>query len=270
MKHPRAYIRGLILLISLAVLNCAGSRKTGRLAFVSLDEELAMGKEFASQAAQQFPLVQDPEIDAFLNKIAQEIGAQSDWSGLKYTVHLVNEPDLNHFSLPGGHIYLYRGVVENATNASEVAAVIAHEIAHLAARDGVERMAQKYGYALAAQSVMGENPEIPSQIVANLYTPNTILDYPKKAEQEADRKSAIYAWKADYDPAGLLLFLLKIRQMKHQSPSRVALLTKTHPSAPARYRSVNNEIERLNLKESIRADLPEFAVIKERLKKIPY
>ncbi|MBN2355365.1 M48 family metalloprotease [candidate division KSB1 bacterium] len=252
------------------LLSCAGSRKTGKLAFVSIDEEIALGQEFAIQAMQRLKLVRNQEITEFLNRMAHEIGAVSDWSGLEYNVYLVNEPDINHFSLPGGHIYIFRGLIEAAETASEVASAIAHEIAHIAARDGVDRMSHKYGYALAAQSVVGQNPEIPRQIIANLYSRDTILDYSKEAEKQADRKCIKYAWKANYDPAGLVFLLLKVRQAEEESPQKVSLLLKTHPATSGRYRSVNNELDSVPDRASLRKDLPEFSAIKNLLRKIPY
>lgn len=258
------------LMTLVTIFSCAGNRKTGKLYFISIDEELAIGKELALEATQRLRLVRNQEISQFFNNMAQEIGAVSDWSGLTYKVYIINEPDLNHFSLPGGHIYLFRGLIEAAQNANEIAVAIAHEIAHIAARDGVERMSAKYGYALAAQSVIGRNPEIAVQIIANLYSLDTILDYPKEAERAADRKSIKYAWKANYDPAGLVFLLLKMRQVESESPQKLALLLKTHPSIISRYRDVNNELEGVPNKESLRKDVPEFSNIKKLLSKIPY
>lgn len=259
-----------ILFACLQFYGCASNQKTGKLSFVSIDEEIAMGKEFAFHAPQRFKIIRNQEITTFLNQIAQEIGVQSDWSGLRYTVYLINEPDINHFSLPGGNIYIYRGLVEICISASEVAAAIAHEIAHSAARNSVERMAAKYGYALAAQSVMGQNPEIPSQIITNLYSRDTILDYSKKAEQEADRNGIKYAWKANYDPTGMIYLLIKTRQIEQQNPAKVSLLLKIHPSTISRYRIVNNELKYFASNDSLRKDLAEFSRIKELLSKIPY
>ncbi len=259
-----------VVIILILISSCAGNRKTGRLSFISIDEEISIGKELALQATQRLRLVRNQEISQFFNAMAQEIGAVSDWSGLNYHVYVINEPDLNHFSLPGGHIYIFRGLIESAESASEVAVAIAHEIAHIAARDGVERMSAKYGYALAAQSVLGQNPEIAVQIIANLYSKDTILDYPKEAEKAADRKSIKYAWKANYDPAGLVFLLLKMRQVEAESPQKLVLLLKTHPSIISRYRDVNNELESVPEKDSLRKDVPEFSNIKKLLSKIPY
>jgi predicted Zn-dependent protease len=260
----------LLTLAALAVLSCAGNRSSGQLAFVSIEEEIALGKEVSVQAGQLLKIIRNQEIGRYLNEMAAEIGLQSHWSGLTYTVHVINEPELNHFSLPGGQIFIHRGLIETLGNADQVAAVIAHEIAHIAARDGVERLSTKYGWAVAAQSVIGQNPEIARHLILNLYTKDTILDYPKPVEREADRKCATYLAKADFRPTGLLEMLRILRQGESLHPQLVKLLRKTHASASTRYRTVSNEVKLLGIPPETTHPLADFLRIKEILAKIPY
>ena len=262
----------LVALVSgiLFFLACAGSGSRGKLSFVSIDEEVALGKALAAQSTKQLKLIRNQAVTQFFNQIAAEIGAQSDWSGLTYTVNIVNEPDLNHFSLPGGNIYLFRGLIDSAAITSEIALIIAHEIAHIAARDGVQRMGVKYAYAFAAQSVVGANPEIAYQIISQLYSEGTILDYPKDHEFNADKKAIKYAWKANYDPDGLLNILEKLRTIQTTAPEKVSLLLLTHPSTAVRYKRAHMEIADVPRKSSLRSDLPEFQTIKQTLNRIPY
>ena len=264
--------RWLLLPIAaaLVLLACAGSRDTGTLAFISIEEEIALGKEVSVQAGQILRIVRNQEVGAYLNQIASEIGLQSHWSGLRYTVHVINEPDLNHFSMPGGQIFLYRGMIETLASTDQLAAVIAHEIAHIAARDGIERLSAKYGWAVAAQSVIGQNPEIARQLFLNLYTKDTILDYPKPVEREADRKCATYLSKADFDPKGLSEMLRILRQAEANHPSLVRLLRKTHASSSSRYRYVNIDIKSLPPPSATGHSQADFLRIKELLAKIPY
>ena len=254
------------------LLSCGGSQKTVRkdtLKFVSVEEELALGKALRAQAFKQIKLVRNHQITDFLNGIARELGAQSDWKGLDYSVYVVNDANLNHFSLPGGSIFIFRGLLEVAENAAEVAMIIAHEVAHLSSRDGVDRVASKYAYAFAAQSVVGEIPEIPAQIITNLYSEGTILDYAEEDEYFADKRAVKYAWRANYDPSALLTMLEKLRAAEKTNPRLVRLLQATHPPITSRYKRVRIEIEKMPRKRSLRLDLPEFKKIKETLEKIP-
>jgi beta-barrel assembly-enhancing protease len=255
---------------ALTILSCAANRNAGRLAFVSIDEEIALGKEVSVQAGQILKIVRNQEVGRYLDQMAAEIGAQSLWSGLTYSVHVVNEPDLNHFSMPGGQIFLFRGLIETLGSSEQVAAVIAHEIAHIAARDGVERLSSKYGWAVAAQSVVGQNPEIARQLITNLYTKDTILDYPKPVECAADRKCSTYLWKANYDPNGLLEMLHTLRLAESGQPMLVSLLRKTHASASSRYRYVSKEVKSFEIAPEMTHPLADFLRIKEILAKIPY
>ncbi len=261
-----------LLLTALVVLgtSCAGNRKSGTLAFVSIEEEIALGKEISVQAGQVLKTVRNQEVLRYLDGLAAEIGLQSHWSGLTYSVQVVNEPDLNHFSLPGGEIFIYRGLLESLGNSDQVAAVLAHEIAHIAARDGVERLAAKYGWAVAAQSMIGQNPEIARQLLLTLYTKDSILDYPKPVEREADRKSATYLEKAEFDPKGALEMLCILRQAETRHPALVRLLRRTHASSSSRYRHVSNQVKLLHTPAANAHPLAEFLQVKEILAKIPY
>lgn len=264
---------GSLLLLALLALSqtfCASQRQTGKLLFVSIEEETALGQEVAVQAGERLNLLRNQEVARYLDGIAAAIGAQSQWSGLTYTVEVINEPDLNHFSLPGGRIFIFRGLLEVLASRDQVAAVVAHEIAHIAARDGVERLAGKYGWAVAAQSVVGRNPEIARQLISNLYTKDTILDYPKPVERAADRKCATYLAKAGFDPMGLTEMLTALRTAEGQHPALVALLRRTHASASSRYHHVIKDV-RLLQKPALTADSgPEFTRIRDILSRIPY
>ncbi len=251
-------------------LQCAAVRTTGQVTFISLEEEIALGKEVSVQAGQILRLVRNQEVSQYFKEMASRIGAASDWSGLAYTIHVVNEPDLNHFSLPGGQIFLFRGLLESAETPDQVAAVIAHEMAHLAARDGTERLALKYGGAMAAQSVVGQNPEIARQIITNLYSKDTILDYPKPAEQEADRKCVKYVWKALYQPRSAVEMLALLRQAEKSHPLLVTLLNRTHPSLSSRYRAVKKEVKMYSAPDETAPETEPFNHIKAILARIPY
>jgi len=266
----QGFIHVALIYTALFFLACAGSGSRGKLSFISIDEEIALGKALAAQSVKQLKLIRNQAVTQFFSQIAAEIGAQSDWSGLTYSVNIVNEPDLNHFSLPGGHIYLFRGLIDSAATASEIALIIAHEVAHISARDGVQRVGVKYAYAFAAQSVVGANPEIAYQILSHLYSEDTILDYPKDHEFNADKMAIKYAWKANYDPDGLLNILEKLRSIQVTAPEKVALLLLTHPSTTLRYKRARMEISNVPRKSSLRMDLPEFQTIKQTLNRIPY
>ena len=267
-------MRNRILLVLLPVvvslLSCSpSSRRSGALHFISIEEELSLARMLNAQATNELKILRNQKVTAFFDEIGKQIGAQSDWSGLEYHVWIINEPDINHFSLPGGSIFLYRGLIDLADEAAEVALIIAHEVAHITARNAINRVAEKYGYAFAAQSLIGENPEIPSRIIAELYADGTILDYPLDQEYNADRNGVKVAWKANYDPRAFLTILEKIRHAESATPQLTERLLLTHPATATRYRRVKPEISKAPRKTTLRRNLPEFQEIKDLLQKIP-
>ena len=263
-------VQVLMLCLWCGLLSCHPMQKTsGTLTFITIDEELELNKMLSLEAAKQFKLVRNQILVGYMNQIGREIGLQSDWNGLPYTVHVINEPDLNHFSLPGGSVFITRGIIDSSDTVCEVALVIAHEIAHIAARDGIRRVGQKYGYAFAAQSLIGQNPEISAQIISQLYADGTILDYSPEEEFLADAKAVKYAWKANYDPAGLVDILKKIRKTESKSPALTASLKMTHPSTSKRIRKVRLEVRRAPHKESLRKNYDDYTEIKDLMEKIP-
>jgi len=253
----------MVLPVISCLLSCAGSKNAqNKLDFVTIEEEMLLGKELVRECSKQLKLYNNQEVSAFFEGIANEIGDNSDWRGLTYSVHIVNDSAINHFSLPGGSIYLCRGLIDLCANASEVAAILAHEIAHIAARDAIDRVSKKYTFAFAAQSVFGYNPEIPKQIVASLFTSGTILDYPQKNELYADAKAIQYVWNSNYDPTALTQILERLRAIEKLAPGQINQLRLTHPPAAKRLKTVSSKIKDLNSKNDFIKDLPDYARIK--------
>ena len=110
---------------------------------VSMEEEEQLGDAYAAEVAQQLTLVRDPEVLAELNRIGEGLAAHADSTGRDYTFYLVDSPDVNAFAIPGGHIFVNRGLVQRADEFSELAGVLGHEIAHVTERHGIEQVEQQ-------------------------------------------------------------------------------------------------------------------------------
>jgi beta-barrel assembly-enhancing protease len=261
--------KNLILISLFLFLSCSGSRKVGTLNFVTLDEELALGRELVIQTPKQFRVIRNQEITQFFTNLAKEIAAISDWSGLNYTVFILNEADINHFSLPGGEVYITRGLIEMAGSGTEVAAAIAHEIAHIGRRDGTNRLAIKYSYALAAQSVIGQNPELAIQVLNNVYNSSTVLDYQEEVEYSADAQAVKYLWKANYDPNGLAMLIQNIRRAEKDNPRLVERSRLTHPPTLNRLNRLRKELADAPPHSGLRTEIDNFKTIQEQLQRIP-
>lgn len=262
----------VLFLYSVLFFQCAGgrSRQTGELAFISIDEELTLGEDISSFTLRYLDIIRNRTLNSYLNSLAKNIGAVSHWSGLPYTVFVINDHKINHFSLPGGNIYLFRGLLETAENTDEIALVLAHEIGHLTERDAVARLAEKYGFSFAAQSVIGENPEIAEHIIVSLYKKGTILDYPAGDEYRADQLALEYTLKAGYNPKWYPVFLEKIAAIEKKNPERTKLLQMTHPPIHSRIRKAQKNLKKSSLQPQPASQLPvSFQQAKQALAKIP-
>jgi predicted Zn-dependent protease len=261
-----------MLILPSLFLSCAGtkSKDTDTLQFITIEEELGLAEELQSFTVRYLEIIRNSQLDQFLENIAANIGAVSHWRGLDYKVFVINEKDINHFSLPGGNIYLFRGLIETADYADEIAAIVAHEIVHLSQRDAVARLAKKYSYSFAAQQVIGENPQIAEHIIMSLYREGTILDYPAEQEKAADEICLTYLLDARYDPRAMITMLEKIRTIEREQPQRLELLRMTHSSTSSRLRAVEKKIQKMDIDPTnFRDDTQEFSKLKMTLAKIP-
>ena len=180
----------------------------------------------------ELPLVRDPATNSYLNKLGRQIAAQADARGIPYTFYVVNSDVVNAFSLPGGHVYLNRGLFERAANVAQLVGMLAHQIGHVVERHGEARSAQ--------------------------------------AEREADHDAIGYAVRAGYNPSGLARFLDKMLAMREQTPTKVEQWIASHPLTAERVRSIEAEIAATPGAQSPRlvTDTPEFQSFRERLRSL--
>jgi Zn-dependent protease with chaperone function len=225
------------------------------------------------------PEVEDKELKEYVQRIAERIAANSDLkTPVKLTV--LDSEEINAFALPGGFLFINTGLIEKAENESEIAGVIAHELAHAAARHGARLMKRAtiasviYQAAQAAAmiftgGVAGVGTYYALQygflglgMALNL----ALLGVSREYEEEADQLGVQYAWKAGYDPKGFITFFDKMASEKGYV--RSASFFRTHPPFFERIVSAFSEIEYLPEKKELVADSPEFQKIKEHLKKV--
>src|SRR5262245_57273723 len=150
----------------------------GQIDFYSLEKEVALGRQLAAEVDRESKLITDPVLNEFVNRVAQNLVLHSD-SKVPFTVKVVDAEDVNAFALPGGFLYVNRGLLEAADNEAEVAGVLAHEIAHVAARHGVEQASKGtlMNYASIPLIFLGGIGGYAIQQVAGLALPLTFLKF---------------------------------------------------------------------------------------------
>lgn len=238
----------------------------GQMNFYSLEKEAALGRQLAAEVDRESKFVSDPLILEFVNRVGQNLALHSD-AKLPFTVKVIDSPDVNAFALPGGFLYVNRGVVEAAENEAELAGVMAHEIAHVAARHGVEQASkgELLNYASIPLIFLGGLPGYIVQQVAGLAVPLTFLKFSRGAEKEADLLAVQYLWAAGYDPNAMVTFFEKLQAKNKKRPGTIARAFSSHPPTQDRIKEVRKLLERLPERNEYQVSSSEFQQVKERL-----
>lgn len=249
-----------------ALLLLAGCATIGRFNIVSQEEELAMGEQFAAQLETELQFVTDPEVVAYIDSLGQAIVRVSKRSDIPYTFHVVDTDDVNAFAVPGGYLYVNRGLIEAADSESELAGVIAHEIGHVVGRHSARQMTQQIGMNGIAQILLGEEPGELQAMAAAVAANGALMSYSRDMEEEADRYGVEELYAIGIDPDGLATFFDKLVAMRSgRQASTIENFFSTHPDPGARAAEVRAQTAALPPK-ALREDSPRFHEIKARVK----
>lgn len=236
----------LLIILPLFLISCAttGPNKWD-FNLISVSQEAEIGHEFQQEVEKQYPILNNSKAGAHVDKVGSRLLQGASEVHFRYTFNVIDQDAINAFALPGGHIYVYRGLIEAAENESELAAVMAHEINHVVCRHGTEQLSKVYGYNFLLSLAFGRNPPAAARIVGNLFGEMGMLAYGRKNEFEADRRAVYTMYKAGYDPHGMVSFFNKLKAMENEEPSRLQLLFSTHPPTSDRIEQVKREIATL-------------------------
>lgn len=236
---------GLFLYGCATVYNPATEKN--ELIFIDSAQEAQIGRGMAEQIIRkESKLLRDASKQLFANKIGQRIAAVSERRELVFHFVVLDDPDLNAFALPGGYVYIYSGLLNRLTE-DELAAVLAHEVGHVAAKHSVKKMQSVLGYnLLMSLALAGFGPRHPefAQEIANVS--GTVYDlllrgYGREDEILADKLAVKYLFKAGYDPDSMVRALEIL--MKESGPGgRMFEILSTHPKMQERIRRVREEI----------------------------
>jgi predicted Zn-dependent protease len=213
---------------------------TGRKETLIIDtaREVSLGKDLDVGVRQKFKLYPDEIMQARLNFIGNRIARVSDRQDLAYQFRIIDDQSLNAFALPGGFIYVHKGVMQRASD-DELAGVLGHEIGHVAARHSVKRLQANLGYQLLigiAQGVTGKQ-YVGDALGVVFDTVN--LGYSRQDEYLADRLAVRYATRAGFNPLGMVSFLEKLE--KEAGGFKLVFLS-SHPPIKERIKNVREEI----------------------------
>lgn len=235
--------------------------------FVSLEKEIQIGQQYAQYFEQTARLVEDPVVNEFIDRLGQELVKSSD-AKVPFVIKVLDTDEVNAFALPGGYFYVNKGLILEADNEAELAGVMAHEIAHVAARHATERMtkSQLLQFAtLPALFVGGYWTQMAMYNGLGMGLSLAVLGITRKSEEEADQLGTQYLWNAGYDPDGFITFFEKLQAREKEKPGKFTSFFRTHPPVDDRIVKVQEEIGFLPVKDEYVVNTSEFDRVKARL-----
>lgn len=245
-----------------------GNRDVGKgVNFYSLDKEIALGKQLAQEVERQSKIVDDPIVAEYVNRLGQNLVRNSD-AKVPFTIKVIQSAEVNAFALPGGFFFVNSGLILKADNEAELAGVMAHEIAHVAARHGTRQATrgQLINYGSIPLIFMGGWTGYGIYQAASVLVPIGFLQFSQRMESEADLLGLEYMYKAGYDPTAFVDFFEKIETLEKRKPGTMSKVFSTHPPTDARIRASQKNIqEYLKAKPEYVLTTSEFNDVKGRL-----
>lgn len=253
-----------VALVTMLAFSCGSGGGAGDFNLISIEEEWQLGNQLAREVESQVRLNNDPQVNAYVRQMGQRIVSNTSFANLPWNFHVVDDPAINAFAIPGGHVYVNTGLIQNADNASELAGVMAHEISHVLARHSTEQISRQYGLSILASLVLGQNPGQLAQIAASIVGSGALARFSREAEREADELGIKAMYEAGYDPNGMATMFEELLEHRQGSPGRVEQFFSTHPLTEDRIRDARNRAQQLSGR-NVAADEPEFQNIKRRV-----
>ncbi|MCC6345070.1 MAG: M48 family metalloprotease [Bryobacterales bacterium] len=245
-----------------------GSRDVGKgLNLYSIEKEIALGKALAQDVERQAKIVDDPVIAEYVNRVGQNLVRNSD-AKVPFTIKVVDSEEVNAFALPGGFFFVNSGLILRAESEAELAGVMAHEIAHVAARHGTRQASRGQFVNLATIPLifMGGWAGYGARQAASVLIPIGFLSFSRGFEEEADLLGLQYMYKTGYDPTAFVDFFEKLQSMEKRKPGTMSKVFSTHPLTEDRIKNSQKNIQEiLKAKPEYVVTTSEFDNVKGRL-----
>jgi beta-barrel assembly-enhancing protease len=236
----------------------------------SIESQVNMGHQYAQQIDSSSKLIKDPVITEYVNRLGQNLVRNSD-AKVPFTIKVVDSDEVNAFALPGGFFYVNTGLIMAADNEAELAGVMSHEIAHVAACHIARENTRSQLASLASIPLImvGGGIGIAAQEAAGLAIPMTFLKFSRGFEAEADYLGLQYMYKSGYDPQAFTAFFEKIEALEKRKPGTLSKAFETHPQTPDRIEKSQEEIQQLLPPQpTYKVDTSEFQDVKSRLARL--
>lgn len=235
---------GVVALVAVVAVGCATT--TGQdLNMLSTQEETELGARFAAEVEAQEKVSEDAELQAYVRQVGDRLARVAPRQDVTYQFTVIdNAETLNAFALPGGHIYVYTGLLKICEHEAELAAVMAHEIAHVAAYHHGESLTRQMGYQTLASLVLGEKPDEMATLVANMLGQGIASSYSREQERQADGLGMEMLWRAGYRPEAMVGFMHKLMKADQDRGGVFLPIFASHPPTSERFQQLQAMLER--------------------------
>jgi predicted Zn-dependent protease len=240
------------------------------ISLVSVDQEIAIGKQANAQVRTQVPEFRDAHTVAYVRDVGARLIRHADGAKYPYSFHVADYQEINAFALPGGPIWVHRGLLHASRNESQFAGVVAHEIAHISRRHAADQLTKatvtNWGLSLLGAILGNDGGAFAARMAAGFLANGIFLKFGRDDEREADRVGLQMLTRAGWDARGMVELFEILRQEQKRDPHRVETFFSTHPPPQDRITRLQQEVAK---HRPGRRDSPQFQSIKARLQKMP-
>jgi predicted Zn-dependent protease len=242
----------------------------------STSSEIQQGQQAAAQANYQLPMVQDPELVRYINVLGDSLASVADTRNLEWHFYIVNSPEVNAFALPGGFVFVNRGLIERIDSLDELAGVVGHEIGHVTQRHSV-KLQQKEQVAQVGELLGCILMKVCGSQAANaalgIGTSAAFAGMSREAEHQADSVGMIYVVRAGIDPRGMTSMFEKLLAERRRDPEKLEAWFMSHPAEEDRIAFSSEAISKMDPKalDKLTRDTPNFRKFKAKIEALgPY
>src|SRR5437762_3246446 len=269
MNRNKLICIAVALAMSVGIADAQTKIKSGFNLF-SPQDDAQIGAQSAVEAEQQLPIVRDGSVENYVNRIGQRLAANAGGPQFRYQFKVVNASDINAFALPGGYIYVNRGVLEQAHNEGEVAGVLAHEISHVALRHGTHQASKAYlaqaGISILGGILGGKIGQGTAQVinaVGGIGLNALFLKYSRDLETQADVRGSQILAASGYSPVDMVNFFQTLESV---DKARKTSWLSDHPAPPDRINRIEQEARLLHVAQNPTTNVAGLQSVQSRLR----
>lgn len=238
------------------------------------EQEISLGADAANEINSQVPLVTDAYVTGYVQQLGEDIARGTERRDLTWHFHVVDSPQINAFALPGGYVYVNRGLIEATRSASELAGVLGHEIGHIVQRHSIDQMQKHAGAGVGIAVLCSVTNACESEVgraALQIGGSFVLARYSRRDEFEADSEAVVNVMRAGIHPIGVPRLFERFMEAREVAPSQFENWFASHPLEEARIDAALEMIDRLDPAQlqGLRTDEAEYAVFRQRVASLP-